>query len=231
MKYYSLEEACATKETGSYFPQITEMFKGYDYSASDSVHNFRKNDFLIKGNIPNFDTIKMNGLSKVTDLISQCVISGNGFIISKKLKEILEKYKLPKHWFFPVKILRRKEFLEDFFWFEIYTKENQVELVDFEKSIFYKVKGYSLRNKIEQIKMDSSDDYKVKDKILNDQYGITHSILSEKIVLKRKAMLDIFKIGVFDTKFYVSPILYQKLLDEKITGCKIEEAIVVDEIS
>ena len=118
-----------------------------------------------------------------------------------------------------------------FFWFEIYTKENQVELVDFEKSIFYKVKGYSLRNKIEQIKMDSFDDYKVKDKILNDQYGITHSILSEKIVLKRKAMLDIFKIGVFDTKFYVSPILYQKLLDEKITGCKIEEAIVVDEIS
>ena len=224
MTYYKFRDACATKETGAYYPQITEMIKGYDYNAHDSVHNFRKNDFLKKGNIPNFDTIKMNGLSKITDLISQCVISGNGFIVSKKLKEILEKYVLPKHWFFPIKILRRKELLEDFFWFEIFLEENQLQLVDYPNSTFYKVRNYSLIDKIEQMSIKSFEDYKTKDEIISDESKMLYSISSEQIVLKSPPKMDIFKIGVFDSNFYISNSLMKEIIESKITGCRIEEA-------
>ena len=224
MIYYKFRDACATKETGAYYPQIPEMIKGYDYNALNSVHNFRKNDFLKNGNIPNFDTFRMNGKSKITDILSESVVSGNGFIVSKKLKEILEKYILPTHWFFPVKILRRDIVLEGFFWFEIFREKDQVQLVDFKKSTFYKGESYALRVLIEKIDIESFEDYKIKHKIISDESKMLYSILFEEIVLKSPPKMDIFNIGRFDGNFYISNSLMEEIVESKITGCTIEEA-------
>lgn len=224
MTYYKFRDACATKETGAYYPQITKMLIGYDFGAVDSVHNFRKNNFLINGGIPNFDTLVMNGKSKVTDVISESIISGNGFVVSKKLKGILEKYVLPKHWFFPLKISRRDAVLEDFFWFEIFREEDQVQLVDFKKSTFYKGKNYALRVLIERIDLESFEDYKIKHKIIFDESKMQYSILFEQIVLKSPSKMDIFNIGMFDINFYISESLMKEIVESKITGCSIEKA-------
>jgi hypothetical protein len=38
-KYYILDYGNASEETGSQFPQVQRMGKGYDYDAHASIHN------------------------------------------------------------------------------------------------------------------------------------------------------------------------------------------------
>ena len=224
MKFYKLDTACATKETGAFFPQITRMKADYDYDAENSVHNFRKNssnedNFEVN---PNFDSLIMNGKSKVSDLLSESVVSGNGFLVSNRFKELLLSFNLPKNKFYPVKIIKNKNIIiENYFWFEISLQNRQLTLIDFKKTSFRVTKNYSRRDIVEEISIDSIEDFNVKRTKLKSDFGQSFAIMAYNMVLLKKPEFDIFNIGLINHDFYISEDLKQAIIDSKITGCDI----------
>jgi hypothetical protein len=132
--YYILKPAVDTEETGHVFPAV-ESYDDYDFNAPNSVHklNFREfPDF-----IPDI-RFKLAKGAKLCDMMGQATINANGFLISKKLKDVFEKGNIVLHRFYPATI-EAKGCLYNYFWFHLIWNEG-IELVDFTQTLFeYKI--------------------------------------------------------------------------------------------
>src|SRR5262245_9185237 len=83
---------------GRTVPQHQEMGRGYDYDAPDSVHKLPYDalpDFE-----PNFNTVVIHGHARLTDLISSAPIRNTGYLVSPRLRAVLEQFALPPHRFY-----------------------------------------------------------------------------------------------------------------------------------
>ncbi len=107
----------ATDGIGRTYPQHQEMGRGYDYDAPDSVHKLPYDslpDFE-----PNFNTIMIHGHAKLTDLLSSAAIRNTGFLVSRRLRELMEQFMLPSHRFYPVPMTHRKKPVAGYFWLQL----------------------------------------------------------------------------------------------------------------
>ena len=105
MQWYSISPSTNEKIIGT-FPQTDGMGPGYNLRGANSVWNLpnlRKPDFE-----PDFDCFRLDKKAKLTDVISTAIINACGFIVSDKLKNIFDEFKLPPHIYYPVKILHKK---------------------------------------------------------------------------------------------------------------------------
>lgn len=168
--YYTLKYACNTLETGSEYPQIQKMKNGYDYNATDSTSALSKarNKFLTFQ--PNLDSFQLHSKAKMTDLLSNGLTGAFGILISDKLKNVLEKYKIVSHKFYPAKIALKNEIFENYYWMQIIS--DLTSCIDYNKSKFFIYKDYSINvgniaivskedllNKREQLKKKSQSFY------------------------------------------------------------------------
>lgn len=212
MTFYSIKPASDTPETGPVFPQIEGMRPGYDFKKPNSIHNLNFNglpDFQ-----PDLDYFILDKKAKLTDVLSS-MISGFGFLISEKMKNILEQFRLPEHGFYPASIAVDNTKLNNYFWFlPIYKLSDHV---DYAKTTLYSKDTF---NNVEKLDVNSAEDV-VR---LRPKIGYTKKIVSEKIYFKNgfKLNLDLFMIGVFNFSIYLTEDLKSVLINEKITGIELK---------
>lgn len=224
MPYYTFQPATNTPETGSQYPQVQKMRPGYDYKSPNSVHAFDR-AVRVGNSIPDFqpdmDYFILHNNAKASDLLSVAMI-GNGFLVSNKLKNILEQFNLPEHKFYQAPVHHKKQIL-DYYWLQIicdFTAE-----VDFQASTFHMYQNYNYHKPLGDVAVLSLEDLQRKEEQLNaENPGKFYSISADKIVFRKNAIIpaDLFKVGKIDTKsFYISEALRAALIKEQITGCAI----------
>ncbi|MFL9484508.1 imm11 family protein [Chitinophagaceae bacterium LWZ2-11] len=219
MNYYIFKPAINTFETGTAYPQIQKMSLGYDYKATNSVHALSRANQSLPNFSPNLDYFVVNKQAKLSDLLSVSVIRG-GFLISNKLKEILEKHNLPEHQFYSAKIQFKTKFY-DYYWLHIIS--DLTDVVDYSNSTFFIYHNY-LHN-LGYIKILSKQDFDIKKrKLKQDNEGKTVTIWSEAIFFNKtfENQLDLFAVSLFDNDFYITETLKNVIMNEKITGVEIQ---------
>lgn len=82
------------------------MKPGYNYKAPNSVHALSKETKKLPAYEPDLDYFILHNQAKPTYLLSVTPVSG-GFMVSEKLKQILEQFTLPLHKFYPAKVLHK----------------------------------------------------------------------------------------------------------------------------
>lgn len=107
----------ATIGTGRVFPQHQEMGRGYDYDAPDSVHRVPLDS--LPAFEPNFNTVVVHGHARLTDLLSSGVIVVAGYLVSPRLREVLEGSRLPLHRFYPVPMTHRGKSVSGYSWLHL----------------------------------------------------------------------------------------------------------------
>lgn len=220
MNYYILKPAVDTPDTGPIYPQIQKMSKGYDYKAANSVHALSRCHDSFPNYSPNLDYFILHNRAKMTDLFSVAILYG-GFLVREKFKKVLESFVLPDHRFYNAKVFFRKKFHECY-WMHLVS--NLTDAVDYPASSFFTFYNYTYN--LGNIDVSSYEDLLLKRrKIKADNPGKSITIWSEKSVLNNSFndKLDLFEIGSFDSKTYISGQLKQAIQNEKITGAYIEE--------
>ena len=211
MTYYIFKPASNTTETGSVYPQVQKMSPGYNYKAHNSVHALSD-----EVDEPNLDYFVVHNKAKLSDLLSVSVIHG-GFLVSKTFKELLERFHLPNHRFYPARVYHRRKFYE-YYWMHIIC--NLTDEVNYEKSAF-KI-YYNYAHNLGSINVYSKEDLlEKKEKVKADNPGKNVTIWGEKLYLKDSfnTSLDLFEIGTFDANTYIANRLKEEIEAQKITGC------------
>ncbi len=107
----------ATEGIGRTYPQHQEMGRGYDYDAPDSVHKLPYDalpDFE-----PNFHTVVFHGHAKLTDILSSAPIKNTGYLVSPRLRAVLEQFALPRYRFYPVPMRHRNKSVAGYCWLQL----------------------------------------------------------------------------------------------------------------
>lgn len=219
MNYYKLDHAVDTKETGSQYPQVQKMAPGYNYKASNSVHALSRENQEFPSYTPNLDCFILHSKARLTDLLSVAVIYG-GFLISPKLKELVEQLNLPKHKFYSAKVTHGNKIC-DYYWMHIICDLS--DFVDYEKSKFF---VYNYMHDLGSIIVNSKEELLDKRvQLKQDNPGEALTIWSKKIVLCNSfdTSLDLFEIGNFDRNCYVSERLKFGLEKAGITGIDVQK--------
>jgi hypothetical protein len=107
----------ATEGIGAAYPQHETMGRGYDFHAGDSVHNLSCDAF--PDFEPNFSTVVIHGHAKLTDLLSSAPIPNTGFLVSERLRNVLERHVLPNHKFYAVPMVCRGKPVNGYFWLHL----------------------------------------------------------------------------------------------------------------
>lgn len=221
MNYYIFEPAVDTPETGSVYPQVHKMAPGYNFKAENSVHALSRARKEFPDYTPNLDYFIVDGRAKLTDLLSISVMYG-GFLISKNLKELFQQFNLPLHRFYPAKVLHKKVF-HDYYWMHIIC--DMTDFVDYPNSKFFIY--YNYFHDLGDIKINSKVDlFQKETELIANNEGKTVTIWSKRITLNSlfDKTLDLFEVGNFDSKYYVSERLKSAVEKEKLTGISIKYA-------
>ena len=149
MRYFSIRAACGTQETGRGYPQINGMNQEYDFNKSNSITRIKIGKVPSKN--PNFDYFILKNKSKFTDILSAWFLN-DGLIISKRFKEILEKFDLQDHRFYPAKVAKHNE-KRNYYWF--LPLDDLSSKVDYQSTEFYAIDSFG---KIDQVLVNSIDD-------------------------------------------------------------------------
>ena len=124
MKYYRIENDVESKAVGRKYPQLECKTLGYAHaipSYGPCKMQFKLSFDLVKG-------------AKLTDVLKTLAISASGFIISERLRTLLESYKLERHEFIPVEIIDGKQ-THNYHFLHFYGLD-MVHCLDYQQSIF-----------------------------------------------------------------------------------------------
>ena len=218
MQFYIVSPATNTTETGSEYPQVQKMAPEYNYQAKNSVYAVSKTLDKIPDYKPNLDYFIVSEKAKLTDILSVSTIHG-GFLISPSYKKILENFNLPLHKFFNANVFYKQKFFK-YYWLHIIC--DLTNNVDYSNSEF--IAFYNYKHDLGTIKISTKEDFlQKKIELKNNNPGKTITIWAKKIAFKKvfNSNLDLFKIGMFDSNFYITGKLKEKIYSEKITGCSI----------
>jgi hypothetical protein len=212
--YYRISNSSGTEEVGNEYPQIQEMGGSMLESDFRSIYDFPIR--TLPDYNPNLDYLILHAKSKLSDFISAAHIS-NGFIISKKVKEILQSCNLPEHRFYPTTILFQGE-KHTYWWFK-YIGDIE-DKIDYSKTQFLIIDSFS--NK-EELPILSQEELINKWKM---NIGKMKDFRSVKIYFKKdfKNQLDLFELGRFDGRTCISKKLADKFTSNTVTGIDIVPA-------
>lgn len=212
-KYYKIENQIDTEEVGLNISSQTDGLVGQNtFNSKNSYSIFSHHNLPDEFNPT--ETIKLANSAKQTDFISTGLISGNGFIVSAKLKNILEQFKIVDHKFYEIPIEHRQKKVEGYYWLHMFNPEQ--DYVDFDNSIF-QVRKFSKVLK-DDLKFNSIEEYWEERK--NYKSGQLFRLKELKL---KENNYDILYVGVGGTMKLVSEELVNKLIDMKITGYKVSE--------
>jgi hypothetical protein len=131
MNYFILSNSTG-KDIGKKYPQTDGMGGLYPFGDKDSISNLTS--FQIPDFTPNLNYFNIHKSAKLTDFVSTGLITAKGFLVSKKAKITLEQFNLPKHKFYPAKLLYKDKFYEDYYWMHL--GEDFTDYIEFDKTEF-----------------------------------------------------------------------------------------------
>ena len=213
---YHLEVSTNLEEIGAFF-QVKSMSAGYDYTASNSIQAMdRLKNSEFPAFTPNLDSFLLKPKSKMTDIISTGYASSKGFLVSEKVKDLLNGFLIDKSIIFPASVFYKKRRYEySFVYIASYIIKNS--LVDFLKSFFVEKKIFEILNTKRFEDYDDMLDYSRK-------MDPIHELKLEKAFLKKEVLkFDMFRIGHGNNSIIVSERLKGEFEAQKITGVKFTE--------
>lgn len=221
MKYFILKPDISSRKIGSAYPQVQEMAPGYNYDANDSVYALSSETESIPNYTPNLDYFVVHPRAIITDVLSTSVVSG-GLLMNNKVKNILQKYNLPIHKYFPAKVNHKNVFY-DYYWMHIVC--DLTDFINYEKSTFFIYYNYS--KNLGYVNIESKIDLSnKKQKLKTDNPGKSLTIWADEIVFSKEFnnTFDLFEIGLFDANFYISLDLKNTLISEDVSGLVFADA-------
>jgi hypothetical protein len=213
MKYYFLEEAIRTSETGPQHPQILKMDTLHDYDDDNGVYAFTR--ISLPENNPSLKYLLLDKEAKLTDLLSAVMLCLRGFLVNSKLKDILQSFNLPTHKFYNAFVKDSKGNVRDYFWLQM-LMDYEMICIDFSKSEF------EIEGSADIIAINSYQDLVSKRELLKPKRIKLHNASLNGTF--RNQPLDVFKIPSLSMSWIISERLKDELVKKKITGIRIVEA-------
>ena len=166
--------------------------------------------------------VKLYSEAKLTDVVNG--IEGGGWIVSKRLYEILKSFNIGEYQPYKIAVKTKKVVSEDYVYLHFISYAD--DYVDFLQSVFYRGKGYfdfSSREIIPKVFNSIQEVQAVSDQL---NQGIAFFDIDKRVNIQSKTVvlkpneLDIFrfKSHLLSREQYISTRLAQTLIDEKITG-------------
>ena len=187
-QYYILKPAVGTKETGMEYPAV-ESFEDYDFNAPNSVHKIKFNEF------PDFTPdlrFKLAKGAKMCDMMGQATINANGFLISEKIKVVLQNANTVPCKFYPATI-EDKGIIYHYYWVQFIWEEGK-QLIDFSNSIFFKQK---FSDNLGYFNITNHEEYTNTKKEIGSRYMIGFEQLKLKGQPSFELMIVPFKTDIF----------------------------------
>jgi len=222
---------------GSY--EIEEAFKNWDGKTElkfdfpekgeiDIFIELLKNDNL-PSKLPDIGSFTLYKSSKVTDFISGGFVSQYGIVISEKVKDILIKFKLGKHQFYPLSIRHKDLIFKNYFLFKTLSRAD--DFINIKETIFYKQRkmSFDAEDRTEAIFSNQLEIEKFIEENKKLDYENQIGIYSKQITLEHKfPKLDIFYLRKYQNSADSSlPLISDRLRKEfehnGITGVKFEK--------
>ncbi|NBP67648.1 MAG: hypothetical protein EBU52_02790 [Cytophagia bacterium] len=213
MKYYFLEEAIRTSDTGTQHPQILQMDTLHDYDDDNGVYAFAR--ISLPQNNPSLKYLLLDKDAKLTDLLSTAMLRLRGFLINTKLKHILQSFSLPTHKFYSAYVKDDAGKVHDYFWLQM-LMDYEMACIDFSKSEFV-IEGSN-----DIILLNSYQDFVSQRETLKPRrIKLRNTSFNETF---KSQSLDIFKIPILSMSWIISERLMDELIKRKISGIQILEA-------
>ena len=212
-KYYIIKNQIDTEEVGFNLSSQTDGLVGkVTFNIENSFRIFSHHNLPVEFNPT--ETIKLANSANQTDFISTGSITGNGFIVSERLKDVIQQFSVVNHRFYEIPIVHRQKSLKGYYWFHMYNPEQ--EYIDFDKSIF-QVKRFSNVLK-DNLKFNSINDYWNQ----RSNYKAGELFRIKEIYLKANSF-DFLYIGVGGSIKVISEELLKKFKEKGITGFEVSE--------
>lgn len=208
--YYKINYELDDKITGKGYPQVNCL-------NVNEIGNFSSWELNKKKTILKFE---LNKKSKLTDVLSVLEIN-TGFLISPKVKKILDQFKLMRHQYFDATI-ETDNGTFNYYWLHL-TEPDLVKKIDYNKSIFYETE-YTFKKDI--IILDNFEHYQMlKSQDKEACFGVT----SEQIFFSDSfdKTLDLLTFLPFNNDIYISEKLKNVLIENNILSFNITQTSVI----
>lgn len=211
--YYIVEHSKDTAIVGSDYPQAYNFIKGYNPRKENGLFSLYKYRTTFPDFIPDLDGIKLSGRAKLTDFVSTPF---GAWIISPKAKDVLEKYKLCPHRFYPMSLYVRNK-IHEYFFFLI--KSDLSDSVDYLKSTFVEYDLHTSTKLQPTLIRSKKMLLDIKEKV-KEERGVGRTIWADSIVMSNEFNkgLDFFVISIIDANTYISKKLMTDITDLGLTG-------------
>jgi len=163
---------------------------------------------------PDLDYFNLEKKAKLTDVISTGLITAPGFILNEKVRSIFDQYKLPKHRYYPAKVVL-KGVKHDYFWFHI--EENIVldNVIDFGRSEFELRHSLRFLGEPSKLSLHSMDDLA---KVWKEYAGI-QDVYPLQLVLRNDLKdYDMLAFRSFRDRIVINEPLKNQLEHDQVSG-------------
>lgn len=201
------------------FPQSQNIHLEQGKTVHDKDFIWNIGDSSFPDFTPNIGTLIIQNGAKLTDFISSATIS-SGFIVSSKVKLILEKFNLAPTRFYSCSLSHKGTIINEYYF--LHTLNNTEIDIDFTRSVF-QVKRFE--EVIDRIVFRDFNELQNKTKELNEAIEY-YTLQYESIFIKqsKNEKLDLFKLGDAGYGTYISNKLREAFEDAKLSGINYREA-------
>jgi len=213
--FYSINYTAEESVIASY-PQII------DYVGDLAKFRKQLSSDLRVNELPFFefslDSFVLNPRSELTDFVSTGIIDWTGFMVSGKVKKLLESSELPPHKFYKATLLHRDTSYSDYYWFLPVVEAEEFIKLD---SSFEIVDWFDKNNVVQEcVVFQSIADIKA---FAQKEAGIMRIKPKKVFLKKRNCTYDLFRFTKINFDFIISEKLKNKLEERKITGYEVRK--------
>lgn len=217
MKYFNLQTTIDLDVAGE-VPQVAES-RNSEFGSPFSLVEVVTSRFLEQ--IPLLE-LERGQNAKLTDILSSYSVPF-GLIVSSRLKDLLLKFKLPPHKFYPFKLIDGGTVRDDYFWFHCY--DDLWQYVDSSRSrleVYRMFKHYT----IAEYPLKTSQQI---ERVIKSLGLLQGTRLKEIYFLENFPGYDIILNDIVSLDIWISEGLKEALESEEITGYDIEEVAALRE--
>ena len=216
--YYIFDLSIDSNIVGTDFPQAYKFIKEYNPNGTHAIFELYKYKTNFPDFIPDLSGIMLSGRAKLTDFISNAF---GAIIVSPKGKDILQRFNLCSHRFYPCTLHSRGKSY-DYFWLQLISDYS--DYVDYKKTTFVE---YNFSERRGSILVESKEEMLRKREEIKKLYeGTNWTIWGDKIVMRSDFSkdLDLFIISRIDGSTYISDRLHNEIAKNNLTGCELSPA-------
>ena len=222
--YYHLDYPYDSVETGKgENAQLGGVSPGYDRNAPNSWDEVP----MAKGFPPddlNLDYLIVDKKATMTDAISP--FNSGGFLLSPRLKSLLEGFNLPPHKFYPARLLHKQVFYDYFYFHVVFDYTEHLEYGRSRFGIHSNKESYFNPKKLSDIHFASKEQMDAKwVELRAADLTVRTYIQNERLIFNQTFSYDIFYLS--PSKFIISDLLYMAMKDNQITGLLFEPSVLV----